>query len=104
MTQTITRPDLINLASDVAAVAHLAPDFDGTDPWGSAMSVWFACADHLYGRNDDVDVPDEWEFRSGLGLDEPDPLYADFASDYLVMLGNRAKALADTCEGLDRNY
>lgn len=101
-TLTYTKSDLIRLASRVAAVAHLAPDFDGADPWGSAMSVWFACADHLNIR--DEGIPGEWEFRPGLGLDEPDPLYIDFASDYLVMLGNRAMSLADTCKGLGLSY
>lgn len=101
-TKTITHQDLITLSTQVAAVASMAPDFDGSDPWGSAMGVWFACADHLYNRNETI--PDQWEYRHGLGLDEPDELYTEFANDYLTLLGNRAEVLAKTCEDLGLSY
>ena len=96
------RADLITYGAGVAAVASLAPDFDGGDPYGSTMNIWFECAEHLAQRGEQV--PDEWEWRQGLGLDELDPLFNDYASDYLRLLGNRAMELSDVCKRLGLDY
>ena len=94
--------DLIDLSGSVATVAKLAPDFDGYDPYGSTMHVWFECAEELNRR--DEEIPDEWDFRAGLGLDEGDELFKDYESPYLRMLGNTAKELSDVCKRLDLDY
>ncbi len=97
------RKDLQTLSASVANVASLAPeDFDGHDPWGSAMHVWFECAEQLAQRGEEV--PTEWEFRQGMGLDDLDELFNDYSPDYLRLLGNRAMELSDVCKRLGLDY
>ena len=96
------RQDLIRLSGAVAVVASQAPDFDGHDPWGSTMHVWFECAERLNRRGEYVPV--DWEFASGLRLGELDNLYAEYTNPYLIMLGNNAQALAKVCETLGLAY
>ena len=94
--------DLIALSQSVASVASLAPDFDGYDPYGSTMHVWFECAEHLAQRGEEV--PTEWEFRQGIGADDLDELFNDYAPDYLRLLGNAAMGLSDLCKRLGLDY
>ncbi len=94
--------DLQALSQAVANVATLVDDFDGHDPWGSAMHVWFECAEQLAQRGEDV--PTEWEFRQGMGLEDLDELFSDYAPDYLRLLGNRAMELSDVCKRLGLDY
>ncbi len=99
---TVKRNDLIALSNAVARVANLAPDFDGYDPFGSAMMVWFECAEQLAQRG--YEVPTEWEFRQGLGLEDLDELFRDFSSDYLILMGDRAMQLVEVCKRLGLDY
>lgn len=99
---TVKRHDLTALSDAVAKVANLAPDFDGTDPFGSAMTVWFECAEQLAQRG--YEVPTEWEFRQGLGLEDLDELFSDFSSDYLSLMGDQAMRLVDVCRRLGMDY
>ncbi len=96
------RKDLQALSGSVAHIASLAPDFDGYDPWGSAMHVWFECAEQLAQRGEEV--PGEWEFRQGVGLDDLDELFNNYAPDYLRLLGNQAMELSDLCKRLGLDY
>ena len=96
------RNDLQALSQAVANVAILVDDFDGHDPWGSAMHVWFECAEHLAQRGEDV--PTEWEFRQGADADELDELFSGYSPDYLRLLGNRAMELSSVCKRLGLDY
>lgn len=102
-TITVKHNDLTALSRAVARVANLAPDFDGHDPFGSAMMVWFECAEQLAQRGDEV--PTEWDFRQGLGLEEDlDESFIDFSSDYLRLMGDQAMQLVDVCRRLKMDY
>ncbi|KKL99570.1 hypothetical protein LCGC14_1813140, partial [marine sediment metagenome] len=80
----------------------IAPDFDGYDPYGSVMQIWFECADRLHSREEDV--PDEWEYVPGYSLNELDELYTEYDNSYLLMLGNAAMELSGLCKKLELSY
>ncbi len=66
-------------------------DFDPGDPWGSAMSHWFAIAGTLY--REGMATPEEWRYHPGL-FEQEDP--RDWpATEYAEMLARGQVTLAD---------
>ena len=64
---------------------------DDGDPWGNAMSWWFAIADELEG-NRELSCPDHWEFRMSPLGPENDSYQAAIVNEYsdavLIRFGN----------------
>lgn len=65
--------------------------FDSSDPWHSAMSLWFDVAFELHAQG--ADIPARWEYRPGAQNErDPDSLFAaeiEGADEKaLVRLGN----------------
>lgn len=102
-TRTYTRDELLELTKAIAPVINLAPDFDGGDPWGSVMGLWFDTAEILAYRGDEI--PAEWEYRGSIREPgELNELLGDHASDYLRLLGNYCYRAADTLRALELDY
>lgn len=54
---------------------------DDSDPWGSAMELWFAVAGELNHR-DPYLIPAEWQYRpSPLGGKDPDSYWTELLED-----------------------
>lgn len=108
MTNTIAieRHDLIELSARVANLARWHEDFDGHDPYGSCMDLWFGIADELYHRG--ADVPAEWEFTPspfGIDTDNANRAYiTNWSDDLLRLVGGYANQLYITLDKLGLTY
>ena len=53
------------------------------NPWGSGISLAFAVCEVLYANGEDI--PDEWQYRPGMGQGDTDPedYYAVWMNDVL---------------------
>lgn len=96
---TMTRGEVTTLMGRVASVAmaadHACMDWDHGDPWGSTMTLWFECAEELTRRGEDV--PEEWDYRAGLGIGETVSEYAGIPTASVAWLryaGNSARELS----------
>lgn len=92
--------------------------WDGSDPWGSALSWWFAIAEFLY-HHDEGEVPEEWEFRDspahydGFDLDDrgaEDAMIWDmydlgeFTLDDALTFGRVLSRYLDILRAADKDY
>ena len=96
-----------HLCAKVAWCASLVDDFDGYDPYGSAMAHAFAAAGVLYTRDDDDSwIPDEWAYRPGLSpmADIGPESWHDNSSDYIRLVGSVAVEVAEACRALGLDY
>lgn len=80
--------------------------WDTSDPYGSAMALWFDCAEFLTFEMGE-DVPARWEFRPSPIQTEIEPenqlIDLDLSADDIIAIGDVCQAVSEACKrkGLD---
>jgi hypothetical protein len=88
------------METQLNTLAALVEDIDRGDPYGTAMSWWFATCDVLH-FNTDTPVPPSWDYSpSPVGADTECfeyELLSYMTGDELLAVGEACSALYDTC-------
>lgn len=86
---------------------------DDHDPWGTAMGWRFAICDFLTWHDDSIGVPDDWQFRPGIGpADESYELQTirylvasgDATPEGVLELGEILRDVTEYCESAGLSY
>lgn len=81
-------------------------NWDQSDPYGSAMSLWFDCAEFLEFELGEC-APDRWEFRASPIQTEIEPenqlIGLDLSAADIIAIGDVCQAVSEACKrkGLD---